>query len=179
VEAVERYSGRYGPGSEGESDLLDVLRGGSEQALAGDGEEASEAGVAVTVELFGVSEGTFDGLFPALVDALAPRGEPMDVDTFTCVSPDMADDQPGSVATRRARSQRTASAERRVTLVLAVTGTAGGGIGEQLTLRTAVAIQLGLIDEPFAGHHARTRRGWSAIAGDAKDPALLQHLGDS
>jgi hypothetical protein len=47
--------------------------GGSEQALAGDGEEAWEAGVAVTAELLGVSEGAFDGLFPALVDALAPR----------------------------------------------------------------------------------------------------------
>ena len=53
MEAVERCSGRYGLRSEGESDLLDVLRGGSEQALAGDGEEAWEAGVAVTVELLG------------------------------------------------------------------------------------------------------------------------------
>ena len=44
---------------EGESDLLDVLCGG-EQALAGNGEAASEADVAVAVEL-GV-EGTFDGL---------------------------------------------------------------------------------------------------------------------
>jgi hypothetical protein len=91
VEAVEQCSGRYGPGSEGESDLLDVLRGGSEQALAGDGEEASEAGVAVTVELLGVSEGAFDGLFPALVDALGSRGEPMDVDTLTYLG--MTDDQ--------------------------------------------------------------------------------------
>ena len=47
---MQRYSGQYGPGSQGESDLLDVLCGGGEQALAGDGEEASKAGVAVAVD---------------------------------------------------------------------------------------------------------------------------------
>lgn len=33
-----------------------------------------EARVAVAVKLLGVGEGAFDGLFPAFVDALAPRG---------------------------------------------------------------------------------------------------------
>jgi hypothetical protein len=65
-------SGPHGLGSQGESDLLDVLGGGGKQALAGDSNEAAEAGVTVTVELFGIREGTLDGLFATFVDALAP-----------------------------------------------------------------------------------------------------------
>ena len=92
AEGVQRYSGQYGPGSQGESDLLDVLCGGGEQALAGDGEEASKAGVAVAVELLGVGERTFDGLLAALVDTLAPRGEPMSIGTLAGAGPNMAND---------------------------------------------------------------------------------------
>jgi hypothetical protein len=60
-----------GLGGQGESDFLDVLGGGGQQALAGDGNEPSEANIAMTVELFGIGEGTLDGLFPTLADALA------------------------------------------------------------------------------------------------------------
>ena len=49
----------------GREPFLDVL-GGGEQALVGNGKKASEAGVAVTMELLGVDKGTFDGLFSAL-----------------------------------------------------------------------------------------------------------------
>ena len=89
---MQRYSGQYGPGSQGEIDLLDVLCGGGEQALAGDGEEASKAGVAVAVELLGVGERSFDGLLAALVDTLAPRGEPMIIGTLAGAGPNMAND---------------------------------------------------------------------------------------
>jgi len=64
-------SSRCGLGGQGESDFLDVLGGGGQQALAGDGNEPSEASIAMTVELFGIGEGTLDGLFPTLADALA------------------------------------------------------------------------------------------------------------
>jgi hypothetical protein len=50
----------------------DVPCGEGEQALAGHGEEASKAGVAVAVELLGLGKGTFDGLLATLVDSLAP-----------------------------------------------------------------------------------------------------------
>ena len=94
------FSGQHGPGSQGESDLLDVLGGGGKQALAGDGNKPSEAGIAMTVELFGISEGTLDGLFAALVDALAPGRQPMSIGPLTGVRPDVAYDQAGGVAAR-------------------------------------------------------------------------------
>ena len=55
-----------------EGDLLDVLSGGGEQALASDARETAEARVAVAMELLGVGEGAFDGLLSPLVDALCP-----------------------------------------------------------------------------------------------------------
>ena len=97
-----RFSGRDGPGSQGEGHFLDVLGGCGEQALAGNGNEPSEAGIAMTVELFGIGEGAFDGLLSALVDSLAPRGEPMSISPLAGVGPDMANNQSGGVAARRA-----------------------------------------------------------------------------
>jgi hypothetical protein len=91
-------SGPDGPGSQGESHLFDVLGGGGKQALASDGNKASEAGIAMPVELFGIGEGALDGLFPALVDALTPRRQPMSISPLTGVGPDMAYDQAGSAA---------------------------------------------------------------------------------
>ncbi len=76
--------------AESEGHFLDVLCGCGEQALAVDGEVAAETSVAVAVELLGVGEGTFDRLLPALVDTLAPWGEPMSIGTLARVGPDMA-----------------------------------------------------------------------------------------
>ena len=97
MEAVQRSSSQGGPERQGESNLLDVLCRGGEQALTGDGKEASEAGIAVAVELLGVGERTFDRLLSALVDSLAPRGEPMSIGPLAGIGPDMAGDQAGSV----------------------------------------------------------------------------------
>jgi len=41
---------------EGQGDFLDVLGGGGEQALACDGNQSSEAGIAVAVRLLGVGK---------------------------------------------------------------------------------------------------------------------------
>ncbi len=60
-------------GSQGKGDFFDVLCGGGEQALAGNGQKASEAGVAMIMELLGIGKGTFDGFLSALVNVL-PHG---------------------------------------------------------------------------------------------------------
>src|SRR5690349_12372824 len=86
-------------GGQSQGNFLDVL-GGGEQALAGDGDEPSEASIAMTVALFGIGEGTLDGLCPTLVDALAPGHQPMSISPLTGVRPDMAYDQAGGVAAR-------------------------------------------------------------------------------
>src|SRR6185295_16191517 len=91
-------SGRDGLRRQSESDFFDVLGGCGEQALAGNGEQASKTRVAMAVKLFGVGEGTFDGLFASLVDSLAPRGEPMRIAALARVCPDMADNQAGGGA---------------------------------------------------------------------------------
>ena len=69
-----------------QGDFFDVLGGGGEQALASDGEQSAEAGVAVAVELFGVGEGALDGFLAASVDALAPRREAMGVGALAGVA---------------------------------------------------------------------------------------------
>jgi len=97
---MEWFSGQYGPGSEGESHLFDVLGGGGKQALAGYGHKAPEAGIAMTVELFGIGEGALDGLFPAPVDPFAPGCQPMSFSPLASVCPDMAYDQAGRAAAR-------------------------------------------------------------------------------
>jgi hypothetical protein len=69
-----------------------MLGGCGKQVLAGNGEQASKARVAMAVKLFGIGEATLDGFFASLVDSLPPRGEPMRVRPFARVRPDMADD---------------------------------------------------------------------------------------
>jgi hypothetical protein len=64
--AVLQGSGGYGLEGQRESNFLDVLGGGGEQTLAGDGEETAEARVAMAVELLGVGEGALDGLLRRL-----------------------------------------------------------------------------------------------------------------
>jgi hypothetical protein len=98
-------SSRDAPRRHRESDFLDVLRGGGEQALAGDGEKPPEPGVAMAVKLFGVGEGALHGLLAALVDPLAPGSEAMGIDAFARSRPDMAGDQAGGVAARGARGE--------------------------------------------------------------------------
>jgi hypothetical protein len=48
--------------------------GGGEQALAGDGKQASEAGIAMAVELLGVGKGTFHPFLAPLVNSVCPMG---------------------------------------------------------------------------------------------------------
>ena len=91
-------SGPDGLWSESKGDFLDVLSGGGEQALGGDSQQTSEAGVAVAVKLFGVGKGTFDRLLAPLVDALSPGSKTMGVGSFARVGPDMARDQSGGIA---------------------------------------------------------------------------------
>lgn len=62
---------------------------------------------------------------------------------------------------------------------MAVAGTIGGDIGEQLALRTAIAIEFRLIGECLGRHHAGPRRRGTAIAGDPKNSALFQPLSDT
>lgn len=56
-------------------DLLDVLGGCSQQALAGDTGETSEAGIAVAMQLLGIGKGALDRFLAAFVDRLAPSGQ--------------------------------------------------------------------------------------------------------
>ena len=73
-------AGRFGLRAQAKGNLLDVLcGGGGEQALAGDLGEASEARIAVTMQLFGVGEGALDGFLAAAVDGLAPCGQPVGI----------------------------------------------------------------------------------------------------
>ena len=102
MDAVQRSSSPGGPERQGESNLLDVLCGGGEQALAGDGKKASEAGIAVAVELLGVGEGTFDSFLAALVKALSPWGKPIGIRPLAGIGPNVANDQSGGVAVRGA-----------------------------------------------------------------------------
>jgi len=70
-----------------EGDFLDVLGCGGEQALAGNGGEAPETRVSVTVQLLGVGEGTFHRFFSALVNAFSPIGQAMGVGRFSLSAP--------------------------------------------------------------------------------------------
>jgi len=79
-------------GCEREGDLLDVLGGGSEQALTRDGDQSAEAGVAVAMELLGVGEGAFDGLLAPAVDAFAPWVQAVSVGALAGIGPDVAGD---------------------------------------------------------------------------------------
>jgi hypothetical protein len=62
-----------------QGDFLHVLCGGGEQTLAGHRNEPAEARVTVTVQLLGIGKGALDGFLASLVDALAPRGQPIGV----------------------------------------------------------------------------------------------------
>ncbi|MNT05749.1 hypothetical protein D3C72_1403820 [compost metagenome] len=59
---------------------------------------------------------------------------------------------------------------------MAIAVAVGGGVGEQLALRAAIAVGLSLIDELRLAHHAGFGWGRSAIAGNAEDVALLKSL---
>ena len=76
-----------GFGVERQGDFLDVLSGGGEQALGGDGGEAAETGIAMSEELLGVGEGALDHFPAALVEAPAPVGQAMGVGPFPAVLP--------------------------------------------------------------------------------------------
>ncbi len=73
-----------------EGEFLDVLGGGCEQALAFDAYETSESGVAVPVELLGVSKRALDSFFSSFVNGLAVRGEALGIVAVACFLPDMA-----------------------------------------------------------------------------------------
>ena len=73
-----------------EGDLLHVLGGGGHQALTLDPYEASEPGVAMAKELFGVGEGALHGLLSTSVDALAPVGQTTGIRALARILPDVA-----------------------------------------------------------------------------------------
>ena len=75
-----------------QGDLFDVLSCGCNQALPSDPCAASEAGVAMTMQLLGVGKGAFDGLLAAAIDGFAPCGEAVGVAALAGVLPDMAGD---------------------------------------------------------------------------------------
>jgi hypothetical protein len=60
--------------------------------------------------------------------------------------PDIADDQAGGAAVRRAGGkERTALADSRIALVVAIAVAIGGDVSKQLALRAAVAVPFCLI----------------------------------
>lgn len=59
---------RAGLPGQNQGDLLHVLGGCGQEALAGHADEAAEAGVAVAEQLFGVGEGALHRLLAPLVD---------------------------------------------------------------------------------------------------------------
>src|SRR5882672_7512289 len=75
--------------------------------------------------------------------------------------------------------QRAGPADGRVARVVAIARTVGRGVGEQLTLRAAIAVDRGLVSEGVLAHHAGLGWGWVAIAGDAQDRPFLQSLSDA
>ena len=70
--------------------------------MASHGDETAEARIAMAVELFSVGEGAFDSLLTPLVDALAPRGQPMGIGALARICPDMTGDEAGCAGARRA-----------------------------------------------------------------------------
>ena len=87
--SCDGWSGWLG---ERHGDLLDVLGGCSQQALACDAGETSKAGIAMPVKLLGIGKRALDRLLAALIDCLAPRGQAMGVGALAGVGPDMAGD---------------------------------------------------------------------------------------
>src|SRR5690606_12613320 len=102
-------------------DLLDVLCGGLQQALAGDADKASKAGVAVAVQLLGVGEGAFHRFLAPLVDRFSPSCEPVGVSAFAGVLPDMAGDGTNGLGVGRAGcEQRAGPADGRIRYIMLV-----------------------------------------------------------
>src|ERR1700750_2676904 len=62
---------------------------------------------------------------------------------------------------------------------MAIAGAVGGGIAEKLALRAAIPVGRGFVMELLARHHARPRRGWTAIADHPRNAALVEALGNS
>jgi hypothetical protein len=62
---------------------------------------------------------------------------------------------------------------------MAVAGSVGGGISEELTLRAAITIGRGFVMEQLTRHHAGPGRGRTAIADHTWNAALLKALGDA
>lgn len=85
-------SGEGGAAPVGEElgNFLDVLRGGGEQTLPSHAQEAPEPRVTVAKELLGVGERALHRLLAPLLDELAFDRQPMRVDPFARVLPDMA-----------------------------------------------------------------------------------------
>src|SRR5271170_828357 len=115
---------------EQQGDLLEVLRGGGQQALLLHFAEAAHPGVAVSVQLFGIGEAALHGLLSAFVDALADPLQAMGVDALAARLPHMPGDHFGMVgAARAAAAQRALAALFWVGVVLPVAFAVGGAVG--------------------------------------------------
>jgi hypothetical protein len=79
---LKRFSHEAGDG-------FDILGGGAEQALFEDARQPAHLGVAMSVQLFGVSEAAFDGLLSSRVDGFAVLHQSVHVDALLAAFPHM------------------------------------------------------------------------------------------
>ncbi len=82
--------GRFWPFGERHCDLLDVLGTRGQQALPFDLDEATEPGIAMSMQLLGIGKGTLHRLLASFVDGLAPRREAVGVGALAGIGPHMA-----------------------------------------------------------------------------------------
>src|SRR5690606_34092609 len=99
------------------------------------------------MELPGVGKRAFHGFLAPLVDRLAPWGQPMSIGALSSILPDMTGDSADGLGIGGAGGQQGAGlADGGSGPVVLVAAPVCGGIGEQLPLRTAVAILFRLIE---------------------------------
>ncbi len=106
-----------------------------------DGDEAAEAGVSVSEELLCVGKGAFYSFLASFIEPFAPVGETVGVRALPGVLPDMAGDGFGVFGAAGAGGkQRAGGADLRGAFVMAIAVAVGGGIIQELALRTAVTV---------------------------------------
>ena len=159
-----------------QSDLLDVLCGGGEQALLLDSCQAAHSGVAVSVQLFGVGEASLHRLFSAFVDALAHavpagvRSIRSRLASHTCRVTTLVRCGCGALVPHRA-----VAALVRIGVVLPIAFAVGRAVDQQLSVGADIDIELFVV-VILAFVELAFAMGWSAVADHSVDVALFQPL---